>query len=81
MPFFAHSTIAMISSSFRGALAMPSERQMTSPTRDIDDDASDQIDLDRLAVDIDYRRALIRRLKAESASRPERGEGPSPHKD
>lgn len=81
MPLFAHSTIAMISSSFRGALPMPSDRQMISPTRDIDDETPDQIDLDRLAVDIDYRRALIRRLKAESVSRPERGEGASPHKD
>ncbi len=54
---------------------------MTPLTPDIDDETSDQIDLDRLAVDIDYRRALIRRLKAESASRPERGEGASPHKD
>lgn len=54
---------------------------MTSLTPDIEDETPDQIDLDRLAVDSDYRRALIRRLKAESASRPERGEGASPHKD
>jgi hypothetical protein len=40
---------------------------MNHPNADTQEDALDPYDLDRLVIDSEYRRAVMRRLKAESA--------------
>jgi hypothetical protein len=53
---------------------------MTSSSSDPSDDALEPIDLDRVIIDTDYRRAVLLRLKAESAETSENGaRGDRPH--
>ena len=53
---------------------------MTPSSSDPSDDALEPIDLDRVIIDTDYRRAVLLRLKAESTETPEKGaRGDRPH--